>query len=681
MNSQPIVSLCCQQKLSKRVLQMLTCVPLFIAIVILQPGCTSSPKTVLSASSDCRLIQADIQLALKPTTNTANVTTMLRLSGIGRIEIGFPSHATKMNAALISGNATFTIDSDHGLLEVVNNSAVSVMHLSYAAVFDDDPEAGEVAGQIHNHSVSAHISEAGVFLSDNAGWHPIWIDPSTGLPALIEYSVEIATLPDWSLVASGNPIIETGAYTMWHMPRPIDGMAVVGGQHVTQSRVHDTEFGPVEIVMQTTSANEEQMPVFLDAAEEYLDMYTPILGAFPYKRFSIIENFFSSGFAYPGFTVLGPRVIPMGERALAPGYLDHEMIHNWWGNGVYVDQSSGNWCEALTSYCANYYRRILDAGGDEDPGRSYRRGILMKLATDPTVLDNAPLDQFGVDPSVNRFVGYDKGSFIFMMLEAPTLVDPDPTVNRGKLFAALREFYETHKGTRASWDDLQHSIEGAFGESRANFFHTWVHEHTVPVVQPELGMKTVDQLKADIGGDQAVSFVILAQDGATTLDIDPNFHVYRLIAPEAVVPTIGGSTGVGGAVVYADNTENETIASYVERLESDPNGENMIVLGSNAADEFAALFARTSDPISFTSHSFTIGGETYDAPDHAILHTMQHPDASGRFITVYLANSPEAWSHLNYIQFYARDTTIIWQGRPVVERRTYEPSRTMILGK
>ena len=68
-----------------------------------------------------------------------------------------------------------------------------------------------------------------------------------------------------------------------------------------------------------------------------------------------LRHFFSSGFAYPGFTVLGPRVVGMAPRSLRPGFLDHELVHNWWGNGVYVDPDDGNWCEALTSFCANAF--------------------------------------------------------------------------------------------------------------------------------------------------------------------------------------------------------------------------------------------------------------------------------------------------------------------------------------
>ena len=32
----------------------------------------------------------------------------------------------------------------------------------------------------------------------------------------------------------------------------------------------------------------------------------------------------------------------------------HEILHNWWGNGVYVDWEEGNWCEGLTSYGADH---------------------------------------------------------------------------------------------------------------------------------------------------------------------------------------------------------------------------------------------------------------------------------------------------------------------------------------
>ena len=88
-----------------------------------------------------------------------------------------------------------------------------------------------------------------------------------------------------------------------------------------------------------------------------------------------MENFFSSGFAFPEFTLLNKTLFQMGRRALGHGFLDHELLHCWWGNGIYVDPADGNWCEALTSYAANYYGYVLD--GDDQGARKQRRNCCM----------------------------------------------------------------------------------------------------------------------------------------------------------------------------------------------------------------------------------------------------------------------------------------------------------------
>jgi hypothetical protein len=59
----------------------------------------------------------------------------------------------------------------------------------------------------------------------------------------------------------------------------------------------------------------------------------------------------------PTYTLLGPHVTKGGHSALWPGYLDHEIVHSWWGNYVYYKGAWGNWCEGLTTYYANYYTK------------------------------------------------------------------------------------------------------------------------------------------------------------------------------------------------------------------------------------------------------------------------------------------------------------------------------------
>src|SRR5690606_3013180 len=91
---------------------------------------------------------------------------------------------------------------------------------------------------------------------------------------------------------------------------------------------------------------------YLRGTGRYLDLYEEQIGPYPFAKFALVENFWQTGFGMPSFTLLGDRVIRL------PFILDtsygHEILHNWWGNGVFVNVEEGNWCEGLTTYGADY---------------------------------------------------------------------------------------------------------------------------------------------------------------------------------------------------------------------------------------------------------------------------------------------------------------------------------------
>jgi hypothetical protein len=51
----------------------------------------------------------------------------------------------------------------------------------------------------------------------------------------------------------------------------------------------------------------------------------------------------------PSFTLLGEQVIRF--PFILSSY-PHELLHNWWGNGVFV--GAGGNCEGLTAYLADH---------------------------------------------------------------------------------------------------------------------------------------------------------------------------------------------------------------------------------------------------------------------------------------------------------------------------------------
>src|SRR5688500_19255178 len=131
-------------------------------------------------------------------------------------------------------------------------------------------------------------------------------------------------------------------------------------------------------------------------------MYGEMIGPYPYGTLALVENFWETGYGTPSFTLLGPQVVRF-PFILHPSW-PHELLHNWWGNGVFV--VGGNWCEGLTAYLADHMVNEQNGKGDE-----YRRTTLQKyedfVAADPA--RDFPLAQLG-----NRFsaaseaVGYGK---------------------------------------------------------------------------------------------------------------------------------------------------------------------------------------------------------------------------------------------------------------------------------
>ncbi|MBL1217250.1 MAG: hypothetical protein D8M59_07105 [Planctomycetes bacterium] len=566
--------------------------------------------------------------------------------------------------------------------------------IQYSAVFDDNYQQGEQVGEIHNFAVDTYIGDEGIFLTDGSYWHPVWVDSEskwTDDAALMPISIEIEPMEGWSIVASGDPVHSGDAETVdltqpvwhWATPRPVDGMAVGGRRdQVIHGVMYDPPAGdPVEIVMQVSESNGWVCESYLEEAKRVLEIYTPLIGPFPFKRMSIVENFFSSGFAYPGFTLLGNRVIAMGPRALRPGYLDHEITHNWFGNGVYVDPTRSNWCEGVTAYCTNYYRRIAEDG--EVAGRDYRRSILMKLATDPEMYDSGAVGDYGQKAGIDRFVGYDKASFVLMMLEKGELVSGE-NVGRRNVMAALRRVCKLYTGQRIGWEEIFEQLEDRFGRPLDDFAEQWIWNHTVPTTIVEDSDTPLAAFFAQYTNHSPhESSGGWSHDGGW-VEPDPDFRLYRLLPAEQIVPTISGTLGVGGVQLVTHETRDE-VQQYVPRVDVSDDGENLILIGKQAVAEHADLVSQSPDPLLLgdgTEHAgFQVGGVWYDKPEQGVLHSMPYPGRPGRFITVFYSNGEPAWSRLRLVGFYTRDSTIVWENDQVIERRVFEPDRRVHVAK
>lgn len=116
-------------------------------------------------------------------------------------------------------------------------------------------------------------------------------------------------------------------------------------------------------------------------------MYSKLIGPYPYKKFALVENFWETGYGMPSFTLLGPKIIrfPFILHSSYP----HEILHNWWANGVFVDLNAGNWNEGLTAYLSDHLVKE-----QRNQGVEYRRTTLQKYTDYVAKSKDFPIMEF-----------------------------------------------------------------------------------------------------------------------------------------------------------------------------------------------------------------------------------------------------------------------------------------------
>jgi aminopeptidase N len=219
--------------------------------------------------------------------------------------------------------------------------------------------------------------------------------------------------------------------------------------------------------------------VYLAAADGYIKRYQVSIGAYPYADFHIVSAPLPVGLGFPNLTYVGRQVIPlpfMRTRSLA-----HEVLHNWWGNGIRVDYASGNWAEGLTTYMADY---ALARDKGEAEARSMRVKWLRDFAALPAQRDQPLRDFRSKQHQASQVIGYNKLAFVFHML-ANEIGQPAFT-------DALRRFWSKHVYGKAAWADLQAAFEQAAGREMGWFFRQWLERRGAP--QLSLGVHSVEQV-------------------------------------------------------------------------------------------------------------------------------------------------------------------------------------------
>jgi hypothetical protein len=313
------------------------------------------------------------------------------------------------------------------------------------------------------------IDQSAVYLDGGSGWYP---DPGAG-PLTFSLTVELPA--GWHSVSQGRldpdpPGPGTRRQT-WRETSPQDGIYLVAAPFARYRRA--TDWGEAQVYLR--GADPALAERYLEATDRYVGLYSRLIGPYPYAKFALVENAWETGYGMPSFTLLGTRVLRL-PFILESSY-PHEVLHNWWGNAVFIDYAAGNWAEGLTSYLADHL--IQEQRG---LGADYRRSALQKYADYVAEADDFPLARFrGRHGDVSQAVGYNKALMLFHMLRLE-LGDP-------AFLAGLRQFYREQRQRSAGWADLRAAFEAQAGRDLQAFFAQWVERTGAPVL--ELGEVSV----------------------------------------------------------------------------------------------------------------------------------------------------------------------------------------------
>jgi len=431
--------------------------------LILLPIALTSLLLPLSVPADLPVVDHEIAAVIDPASGQLTVTDRLTL----------PPGRDTVDLVLHTGLSP-RVAPDQGTLEVLGQDA----HLE-ALRLHLTPAAGGSATLTYSgtirHALTA-VSEGmgreqlttvgtigpdGVFLDGGSGWYPRM--PGT----LQRFTLRVSLPAGWQAVSQGaGPGNESDMGSAWAETQPQDDIYLIAAPFTLYRDQGAAPHQEAEAQVWLRTPDAPLAAGYLAATREYLDLYSRLIGPYPYAKFALVENFWETGYGMPSFTLLGPQVIRL-PFIITSSY-PHEVLHNWWGNGVYVNDQGGNWSEGLTAYLADHLMKER-----EGQGAAYRRDSLAAFADYVRTGADFPLIAFrGRHGAASQAIGYGKAAMVFHNLRIQ--------LGDAAFIQGLQRFYTDNRFRVAGYPQLRSAFETASGRDLGTYFTAWTTRTGAP---------------------------------------------------------------------------------------------------------------------------------------------------------------------------------------------------------
>jgi aminopeptidase N len=428
---------------------------------------------------------------------------------------------------------------------------------------------------LFNQKGTNSIDKDNVFLMDN--WYP---RPNV----LVEYDLSV-TLPEnfIAITESESVFIQKYGKTKrfdFKFNHPLDSLHLAASTRYVLQKDH---YNNIVIESYFFKEDAQLADPYIVYTKKYLAMYESMLTPYPYKRFAIVENMFPTGYSMPTFSLIGKQVVKL--PFIVKTSLGHEILHQWFGNFIFIDVASGNWAEGLTTYLADHHYAAL-----EDKDADYRKQILLDYDAYVTAGRAISVSDFSSRRNkAHGVIGYGKSAMVFHGLRE--------IYGNELFFSAIREFLHDNSFRKASWNDVQRAFEKITGKKLKSYFGYWLSRKDIPRLEVKNAELRVQQ------GQLRLNFELLQKKDAYPLVIpvslytdagkrmqfvymkkskeqislfmdempnkaviDENYEIMRYLAPEEIPPVLAGIMGKQQLIVVVSSGQRSSYQPIIDAL-------------------------------------------------------------------------------------------------------------------
>ena len=517
-----------------------------------------------------------------------------------------------------------------------------------------------------------------------------WIATPNGLA---KFDLTVVSPEGWVPVSEsdGVDIEELGdGLRSYHFrfPYPRHNVTLVIGRY----HVDSIKEGGIELVTYFFEEHRDLSKEYLVKSAEFISDFQKRLGPFPFKRFQVVENEAPTGFGMATMTLIGTHII--AYPFIVEQSLGHEIAHSWFGNSVYVKGGSGNWCEGLTTYVADYHFK-------EKKGEAvgYRHDILIDYESYVHPQDAISIQEFRFRRNrMEKAVGYGKCAMFFHMLRQK--------VGDQLFFMGLRKLIEEYSFNDVSFDDIRYVFEAVAQIDLHGFFRQWLQRKDIPeigisspvvsrdgkgkyVVSFDLIQKVmppydlsvpyvISTSKGDVNGTietnkEKVHITLKVDHMPDEIALDPDFDLMRHLTRDELPPTISRLFGAYEGYIVGDDAE--AIRATLGRF-----GVELKVLDQGKIDRSTlrdGSFLFVGDlPKSVES---MIGGDLFRDSKNSYLIVEENPLNPDRVVAhLHLANNSDAMGLLSKAIHYGRYNYLEYSGGQIVKKEKVEGTSGII---